>query len=206
MTLIEILIAMVVLVLALLPLARLLIESVAASRDMGNYSAAMEAARGLLEEIKQRRWDENADPFTGYTQNPNDPWEPAAADARTPNSNLGPDPAENINDPRTLDDIDDFKGYRDWVNSRGERVFPPALPGGGIWYARTVDVIYVGTKTVGGMERFDLPANVGYGPPTNHKQITVVVEWPGRGVTWLGQGERKRVQVTSVQANLRRRR
>ncbi|MFA5779004.1 MAG: prepilin-type N-terminal cleavage/methylation domain-containing protein [Elusimicrobiota bacterium] len=186
-TLVEIMIAMVVLVLGLIPLVKLIGDSLVATSDLGSRSVANELAQDLMEEIKQRKWDEGA-----------------VADGSTPAGSRSPfpftqDATENWTNKTSFDDIDDYN-LGSTGNDWGWTETPPRdasnapLPQYSK-FTRSVRVRYMAyttlTPTTG---RFDEVAG-----PTDHKQITVTVSWSSGG------GKGRSVVHSTIMSNIARR-
>lgn len=184
-TLVEIMIAMVVLVLGLIPLVKLIGDSLVATSDLGSRSVANELAQDLMEEIKQRKWDENAG-ADGFTT--------------TLSATLGIDGAPEIaTNKTTFDDIDDYN-LGSTGNNWGWTERPPSDAANNPLsqygkFTRTVRVRYVTDTFVSATtRRFDEVVG-----PTDHKQITVRVSWSSGG------GKGREVVHQTIMANIARR-
>lgn len=122
--LVEVTIAYVLLVLALVSLVPVFIVAIRAGANTEALQAATYLSNELLEEVRLRRWDER----TPLTQ----------AHIAAP-SVLGRDGTESATDKRTYDDVDDFHGWME--NGALDPVMRP-LPAFKS-YIRTVAVAYV---------------------------------------------------------------
>ncbi|MEW6555814.1 MAG: prepilin-type N-terminal cleavage/methylation domain-containing protein [Elusimicrobiota bacterium] len=107
-TLIEVMIAVAVLVIALVPLLKFLTDSIKTTQFFGDQSKADKLAQELLEEIKGKKWDENSPPDGS-------PIDLANA------SNIGIDSGESLSNKLTFDDIDDYNSYQETVLSKFSR-------------------------------------------------------------------------------------
>ena len=95
LTLIEIMLAITILVIAIIPLMKMLGDALRGAQTFGDISIATQLAQDLMEEIKSKKWDETT-PYDGG--------------ASPGGSAIGPDGGET---PATYDDIDD---YHDPIN------------------------------------------------------------------------------------------
>jgi len=183
-TLVEIMIAMVVLVLGLIPLVKLIGDSLVATSDLGSRSVANELAQDLMEEIKQRKWDEGA-----------------GADGSTPAGSRSPfpftqDATENWTNKTSFDDIDDYN-LGSTGNDWGWTETPPSDAANNPLsqygkFTRSVRVRYMDCLATG---RFQTAA----APPTDYKQIEVRVGWSSGG------GKGREVIHQTIMANIARR-
>lgn len=150
-TYIEVLMSVVILGFVLIPLLSQFYTGFQGNIIAELVTQSINLADDLMEEIKSRRFDENA-----Y---PNEPVAPVA---------LGVDAGENSNDRRTFDDVDDYNG---WSQS------PPQAIDGTVLvnfsrFSRTVFVEYI---TVSGADW------ISSGSTTYYKRITVIVTHPKIG-------------------------
>ena len=122
--LVEVTIAYVLLVLALVALVPVFIVAVRAGTKTGQLQAATYLSYELLEEVRMRMWDERTQANDAHIAAP---------------SPLGVDVAENPADKRTFDDLDDFNG---WVEAAVVDPVMRPLPDFAS-YRRTVAVAYV---------------------------------------------------------------
>lgn len=177
-TLVEIMIAMVVLVLGLIPLVKLIGDSLIATTDLGSRSVANQLTQDLMEEIKQRKWDEDAQ-ANGFT-----PGTPSV---------IGLDGGgETLADKTTLDDIDD---YNNLSNTPPRNASNEVLSQYGK-YTRSVTVQYMEFNDLGGgTGEFEVAG----APPTDYKQITVTVRWTS------GSGKGRDVTHSTIMSNIARR-
>jgi hypothetical protein len=95
-----------------------------------NVADATSYARALMEEIRSKRFDQNA----------NSPW--------TSSANLGVDSGENRADSRTFNDVDDY------INATDTNVTSPATV-----YTRSVNLDYVYPDANGVWQACALPVN-----------------------------------------------
>ncbi|HAX62197.1 MAG TPA: hypothetical protein DCX95_06580 [Elusimicrobia bacterium] len=178
-TLVEIMIAMVVLVLGLIPLVKLIGDSLVATSDLGSRSVANELAQDLLEEIKQRKWDENAG-ADGLT----------AAGAL---SAIGLD-GETATNKTTFDDIDDYNALQ---GANAENPPKDASNTAMAQYSKFTRSVRVRYKTYNANGTF---SDYGGGAPyTDYKEITVTVSWTSGG------GKTREVIHQTIMANIARR-
>lgn len=187
-TLVEIMIAMVVLVLGLIPLVKLIGDSLVATSDLGSRSVANELAQDLMEEIKQRKWDENAG-VDGLT----------AAASRS--AILLDGGGEVANNKTTFDDIDDYNALQG-INAE----HPPkdasntAMPQYSK-FTRSVSVLYMNYNAV--TQKFEIAPGGGLGAAPgdrrDYKQIEVTVSWSSGG------GKGRSVVHQTIMSNIARR-
>ena len=97
-TLIELLIVVALLLGGMVPLLKMIISGLQGTQKMGEITVANSLAQALIEEIKQRKWDENSPDKGVYIPTVN------ASDVLRYES--GEDPANRY----TFDDIDDYNG------------------------------------------------------------------------------------------------
>jgi MSHA pilin protein MshD len=122
--LVEVTIAYVLLVLALVALVPVFIVAIRAGSKTEQLQTATYLSQELLEEVRLRRWDERT-PSTG-------------AHVSAP-SVLGLDGTESASDKRTFDDVDDFNGWTEaYPLDPVMRVLPDFKS-----YRRSVSVSYV---------------------------------------------------------------
>ncbi|RLD16781.1 MAG: hypothetical protein DRI36_05185 [Caldiserica bacterium] len=162
-TLIEVLIVVALLLGGLVPLVKMIIEGLRGTQIMGSITVANSLAQSLLEEIKQRKWDENAPQKGVYI--------PTTSASDT----LGPDSGENQNYRYTLDDIDD---YDDLDDNPIKDESGAVLTEYANKYKRSVVVEYVNVPLGG-------TVTVETGTKTDYKRVKVTVEIIGenRSVT-----------------------
>ena len=122
--LVEVTIAYVLLIFALVSLVPVFIVAIRAGTNTEQLQAATYLSTELLEEIRMRKWDERTAASGAHIAAP---------------STLGVDGAENAADKRTFDDIDDFNG---WTEAAAVDPIMRALPDFKS-YRRTVAVAYV---------------------------------------------------------------
>lgn len=122
--LVEVTIAYVLLVFALVSLVPVFIVAIRAGAKTEQLQTATYLSNELLEEVRLRRWDERT---------------PASGAHISAPSALGRDGAESATDKRTFDDVDDFDG---WTESAPTDPVMRALPDFKS-YRRSVTVAYV---------------------------------------------------------------
>ncbi|MEW6556500.1 MAG: hypothetical protein AB1349_03995 [Elusimicrobiota bacterium] len=183
-TLVEIMIAVVVLVLGLIPLVKLIGDALVSTSDLGSRSVANELAQDLMEEIKQRKWDETS-VLTSSTTTPSEIGITAAEAAQ----------GETATNKTTFDDIDDYNVLQDANAEHPPRDASNNTLSQYSKFTRSVTVRYMTyTDLGGGTGRFD-PA----GGTTNYKQIEVRVSWTSGG------GKTREVVHQTIMANIARR-
>lgn len=122
--LVEVTIAYVLLVFALVSLVPVFIVAIRAGTNTEQLQAATYLSTELLEEIRMRKWDERSTTSVPHVAAP---------------SVIGRDGTESAADKRTYDDVDDFHGWTE--NAVVDPVMRP-LPAFKS-YVRTVAVAYV---------------------------------------------------------------
>lgn len=122
--LVEVTIAYVLLVFALLALVPVFIIAIRAGANTEALQAATYLSNELLEEVRLRKWDERTAADGAHISAP---------------SALGRDGVESAADKRTFDDIDDFNG---WTEASAVDPVMRPLPAFKS-YRRTVTVAYV---------------------------------------------------------------
>ncbi|MDO8734094.1 MAG: prepilin-type N-terminal cleavage/methylation domain-containing protein [Elusimicrobiota bacterium] len=188
-TLVEIMIAMVVLVLGLIPLVKLIGDSLVATSDLGSRSVANELSQDLMEEIKQRKWDEGAG-ANGFTA------APSATLGITPAETAQGETASAPNGKTTFDDIDDYNlgstgtGWG-WTENPPRDASNVAM-GQYSKFTRNVRVRYM---------RYDAPTQtfVEDAVVQDYKRIEVNVSWRS------GSGKTRSVVHQTIMANIARR-
>lgn len=179
MTMVELMMAVTIILVVVIPLTRVLFKSMQAAMSFGDANKAVQLAQDLLEEIKQKKWDENEPAGGGQT--------PAGS-----YSAIGRDGAETNPDTTgangaklTWNDIDDYDGLievppRDVNNN----IIPNTQK-----FIRLVTVQYVNVPDGGSI-------SVPGAGTTDYKQIIVTVDWSGR----IGGSP---VQVATIRANIK---
>lgn len=94
--LVEVTIAYILLVFALVALVPVFIIAIRAGANTESLQTATYLSSELLEEVRMRKWDERSSAGGGHIPAP---------------SALGVDGAESATDKRTFDDVDDFDGW-----------------------------------------------------------------------------------------------
>ncbi len=146
-TLVELILIIVVVGIALPPLAFVFYEGLQKSTDTYLTSTAAQLANSMMEEIRTRKWDEKTPDEGGK--------------AAEPYSVIGTDPSETTRP--TYNDIDDYDHISNQSPPHDALDQPiPEFSG----YTRSVDVEYV--DCVGGVF-------VTAGGTSDHKQVTVTV-------------------------------
>ncbi|MBI5573251.1 MAG: prepilin-type N-terminal cleavage/methylation domain-containing protein [Elusimicrobia bacterium] len=192
-TLVEIMIAMVVLVLGLIPLVKLIGDSLVATSDLGSRSVANELAQDLMEEIKQRKWDENAG-ADGLT---------ATASRSAINLAASMDAGESAANKTTFDDIDDYNALQGTFVEHPPRDASNVAMGQYSKFSRSVQVRYMRFNTGPPANFIVEPTDGGLGTTapgrTDYKQIQVTVSWSSGG------GKGRSVVHQTIMANIARR-
>lgn len=152
-TLIEILLALAILVVAIPIIATLFPWGLRQSAESVDQTRAVFLAQELIEEAITRKWDENATP-PGKTNSP---------------STIGVDAGEVAGDRTTFDDLDDFDNFVD--NPMHDATGSTLVGFEGFW--AQVDVNYVGSDKAA----LDLETLLGAGAGTDFKRIDVTVSW-----------------------------
>lgn len=192
-TLVEIMIAMVVLILGLIPLVKLIGDSLVATSDLGSRSVANELAQDLMEEIKQRKWDETS-VLTSSTTTPS-----------AINTTISMDAGESAANKTTFDDIDDYNALQ--AGTAFEEHPPRDASNTAMLqyskFTRSVTVRYM-RFTAGTPATFTVePTDAGMGTTapgrTDYKQITVKVSWTSGG------GKGRFVEHQTIMSNIARR-
>ncbi|MBI2789470.1 MAG: type II secretion system protein [Elusimicrobia bacterium] len=122
--LVEVTIAYVILVFALVALVPVFIIAIRAGANTEALQTATYLSNELMEEVRMRRWDERT---------------PASGAHISAPSTLGRDGTESATDKRTFDDVDDFNG---WTEGTPMDPVMRALPDFKA-YRRSVAVAYV---------------------------------------------------------------
>ncbi len=123
--LIEVAVAYVILIFALVCLVPVFIMGVKSNKATEKVQTATYLSAELLEEIKMRKWDENTPANGAYTG--------------TYSTTMGVDSGETATDKTTFDDIDDFNGYTESPPKNPMGVALSALSA----FSRSVVVQYV---------------------------------------------------------------
>lgn len=187
-TLVELMIGVTIILMVVIPLVNVLYRNLQGAMRFGDANKALQLAQELMEEIKQKKWDEN---------------EPAGGGATTIFSAIGTDIGETAPDADgsngakvTWDDIDDYHGLieippRDVTNAINQNALK---------FKREVQVRYVSIPDTTALAA-PVATNQVSGAPgsTNFKEITVTVSW--------GQYSGNRpveVRISSIRANIKR--
>jgi MSHA pilin protein MshD len=134
-TLIELIVGIVVLTISLSIVSTLIAPAEEKSADNVLQIKASELAQSLMSDITSRAFDDNSDMSGGRIRC----GEPA--DGTNPCSViLGPDVGENPSDRNSFDDVDDFDGFNERVNSTND-----PIDGGYAQFIINVSVVYAGT-------------------------------------------------------------
>jgi prepilin-type N-terminal cleavage/methylation domain-containing protein len=94
-TLVELMIAVSIILIAIIPLMSMIIQSVQGTQKLSDRSRASQLVQDMIEEVKQKRWDE-------------DPWNPGQLGYEDPSE----DPTA-AGGRLNCDDIDDYIAYND---------------------------------------------------------------------------------------------
>lgn len=121
----EVSIAYLIMALTVAALVPAFLLAIKAAKNTEKLQVAMDLSTELLEEVRMRKWDENATIPSAYT-------DPISA-------TLGVDGAESASDKTTFNDIDDFNGWTE--NGARDPVMRVLAPFSG--YIRTVAVSFV---------------------------------------------------------------
>ena len=154
-TLIELIVGIVVLTLSLSIMSTLIAPAEEKSADNVLQIKASELAQSLMNDITSRAFDDNSDMSGGRVRC----GEPAGGDNDC-TTVIGVEADEDEDDRNTFDDVDDFNGFTDRVNSTGGDI-----DGGYAQFDIEVNVIYAGTE-------------LGLSDNTLAKRITVTVTTP----------------------------
>lgn len=133
-TLIELIIGIIVLTISLSIVSTLIAPAEEKSADNVLQIKASELAQSLMNDISSRAFDDNSDMSGGSVRcgEPNIATNPCTVI-------LGPETGEN--DRNSFDDVDDFNGFSDKVNSTNDPIH-----GGYDQFKIQVSVIYAGTE------------------------------------------------------------
>lgn len=193
MTMVELMMAVAIILLVVIPLTKVLLKSLQGAMSFGDANKAVQLAQDLMEEIKQKKWDENEPAGGGQT--------PTAS-----YSAIGRDGAETNPDTtgangakigggvpaNAWDDIDDYNGLIEKPARDSQNNIIPMQMKEGLPYnkfSREVRVAYVNVPDGGNISLA--------GGTTDYKQITVWVDWEGRV-------SGSSVTVTTIRANVKR--
>lgn len=94
-TLVELMIAVGIIFILVLPLVRAMSNHIKAATNLSNANRAMHLAQELMEEIKRKKWDELS---------------PAVGKSTGSATTVGVNTSETLGDKLTYDDIDDYDG------------------------------------------------------------------------------------------------
>lgn len=180
MTIVELTMAVAIILIVVIPLTRVLFRSMKGAMSFGDANRAVQLAQDLMEEIKQKKWDEN---------------EPAGG-GQTPTGSysvIGTDLGETAGDKTTYDDIDDYNGL---VENPPKDIANNDIPNPGFpdKFIRRVVVKYVTIPDTN--PATIVPLGIG---TTHYKAIIVTVDWQGEGK--VGGVP---VTVSTVRANVKR--
>jgi len=118
-TLIELIIGIVVLSIALAIVSTLIAPAEEKSADNVLQIKASELGQSLMNDITSRAFDDNSDMSGGLVRC----GEPAGGtNDCTAEADFGPEADEDPADRNTFDDVDDFNGFTDKVNSTGDAI------------------------------------------------------------------------------------
>lgn len=193
MTMVELMMAVAIILVVVVPLTRVLFKSLQGAISFGDANKAVQLAQDLMEEIKQKRWDENEPVGGGATPLP---YSAIGRDGAEVNPDTDGSNGAKIGGgvpANAWDDIDDYNGLNEFPprdvanNVIASACFPtvPLTPK----FTRTVAVRYVNVPDGGQI--------TAAGGTTDYKEIRVTVDWRGR---IAGSA----VVVTTIRANIRR--
>ncbi|MDD5492643.1 MAG: prepilin-type N-terminal cleavage/methylation domain-containing protein [bacterium] len=182
MTMVELMMAVAIILVVVVPLTKVLLNSMQGAMSFGDANKAVQLAQDLMEEIKQKKWDENEPAGGGQTPVGSYSAQPLGRDGVETNPDTNGDNGAKL----TWDDIDDYNGLietppRDINNN----IVPNAQK-----FTRRVTVQYVNVPNGGAI------TVLGAGT-TDYKQIIVNVDWRGR----IGGTP---VTITTIRANVKR--
>jgi MSHA pilin protein MshD len=136
-TLIELIVGIVVLTLSLSIVTTLIAPAEEQSADNILQIKASELAQSLMNDIMSRAFDDNSDMSGSRIRC----GEPLDGEDNLCTTTIGVESDEDINDRNTFDDVDDFDGFEERVNSTDD-----LLDGGYSQFAILVSVSYAGTE------------------------------------------------------------
>lgn len=186
MTMVELMMAVAIILLVVMPLTKVLLKSLQGSMSFGDSNKAVQLAQDLMEEMKQKKWDENEPAGGGQT--------PAGSYTAIGRNGVetNPDLTGANGAKLTWNDVDDYNGLietpaRDSQNNIISLQMKDGLPYNK--FRRQVEVVYVNVPDGGSISLA--------GGTTDYKQITVWVDWEGRV-------SGSSVTVTTIRANVKR--
>ncbi len=175
-TLVELMVAVSIILIAIIPLISMIIQGVQGTQKLSDRTRASQLVQDMIEEIKQKRWDET---LTGETEVGFD----AAAE----------DPTGSTGQRLNCDDIDDYIGYESGSAWSGDPIdnhmveYPPVDEGGNSLnpifdkFVRETTVRYVDVPLNGDVEFSGNGSGVGGNPTTDFKEVDVWVSWNDTG-------------------------
>ena len=202
MTMVELMMAVTIIMLVIVPLTRVLFKSMRGVMNFGDANKAVQLAQDLMEEIKQKKWDENEPGGGGKTPEPGygggmgiAPVAGCYTAIGIDGAELGPDSTGDnyakvggspANQVIAWDDIDDYNGLREKPpRDVANNIVPNAQK-----FTRSVAVRYVAITNGGVLTPLA-------GLTTHYKEIAITVDWEGR----IGGAP---VRVTTVRSNIKR--
>lgn len=184
MTLVEIMMAVGIIFLVVVPLVRTISKGIHGTLNFSDANKANQLAQGLIEEIKQEKWDEN-EPDTGDV-------------TPSPYSTIGQDLGETAPDSDgtnaaklTWDDIDDYNGLREQPPRDLNNIIIPNANK----FVRTVEVAYVQIGDLAFPSSNKITTGV---LSSEFKRIKVRVTWEGMSVNTIP------IEVSTIRANIKR--
>lgn len=195
-TLVEIIIAMTILLLGMIPMGKFLVESFASSTQMGVYTQAEGVAGRLLDEIKAKKWDENQgdDGVTPAALRTDLSISASIESRENPNSELTNEDSLPLN-KNIFNDIDDYRFFLEQAAVPVSGDLMRGGPKGFMQFTSSVTVQYVNIPTSGG--NVTPTSGTGAGR-TNYKQIIVFTQWTDTG------GATRFVRVSQTMANYKK--
>lgn len=185
-TLVELMIGVAIILMVVVPLANVLYKNMQSAVRFGDANRALQLAQELLEEIKQKRWDE----LTPADGNSTPSWTGVLDAGETAPDSNGSNGAK-----LTWDDIDDYNGLvetppRDINNVVMENTDK---------FTRTVQVRFVGMPTTITYNNFTIVPIQLWPWGSDFKEIIVTVSWGAF------RGDKPVVvQLSSIRGNIKR--
>jgi MSHA pilin protein MshD len=187
-TMVELMMAVTIILLVIIPLTKVLFSSMKGAMSFGDANKAVQLSQDLMEEIKQKKWDENEPVGGGQTPTP---YSALGID----NSTMGLDgihqenavapPVAVWDGKANWDDIDDYNGLTESPPRDVRNIIIPNAEK----FTRRVTVRYVNVPDGG--------AITAAGGTTDYKEVVVEVDWRDRT-------NGSPVRVTTIRANIKR--
>lgn len=197
-TLVEIIIAMTILLLGMIPMGKFLVESFASSTQMGVYTQAEGVAGRLLDEIKAKKWDEKQgdDGVTPAPLRTELPISPSSESRESSNSELKNEDSLPLN-KNIFNDIDDYRFYVEQAAVPVSGDLMQGGPKGFMQFTSSVTVQYVDFIGPSTQKTMKPTSGTGTGK-TDYKQIIVFTQWTDTG------GATRFVRVSQTMANYKK--